>query len=228
MTTYYCPKCGHYATVNGMGEYKCQECGAVMVTILWSGIAKCYKQPHPDFDHIEGFYRDQYYIFDLVHDGQRSWYRLYIAPTSDKPDYNLEAGKFRKFFTRVEDIDELDKLEDDVLFPGKCIQMPIEGGWMINAISRQFIHAYRAKYGVAWVGIINRSGTSRKWIEKYDGGMVYNFAYSFVLPQNDAELVQLLQDREDAPYTGTSADWERLKLIEKRIYDIGGRYLHWV
>lgn len=55
-----------------------------------------------------------------------------------------------------------------------------------------------------------------------------NFQASFAVPFQDTILVSLLKEREEAPYTGSKEDMERIERITDRIIRIGGIFLNWV
>jgi hypothetical protein len=82
-----------------------------------------------------------------------------------------------------------------------------------------------------YLGNVNLYGDDRKKpvvFRKYpDGETVYNFGESFVVPTDDAELRRLIEERDQAEYTGTQADYERVTAIHDRLEAIGGHNLHW-
>lgn len=62
---------------------------------------------------------------------------------------------------------------------------------------------------------------------KWDGGLVYNFGSSFVLPRYDAEFERLLVERNTAEYTTTTEDYRRIQAIYKRAEEVGAEILIW-
>lgn len=120
----------------------------------------------------------------------------------------------------------------------KVVQSAREnGGWpgeadeKVNNANRRVIKAMAEAHGEAWLGKINLYGEERHgghpimW--KWDGGMVYNFDAALVAPAYDEELVRLIKERDDAEYTGTKADAERVDKIQARLDEIGGVHLFW-
>jgi hypothetical protein len=105
----------------------------------------------------------------------------------------------------------------------------------INNASRRVIEAMQEEHGEAWLGQINLSegdrvkngGKPEAAMWKWDGGLVYNFGCSFVLPRFDAELLRLILERDVAPYTGTREDSGRVTKILERVREVGGRTLAW-
>lgn len=104
---------------------------------------------------------------------------------------------------------------------------PVESDFSINDIQREKIKAYYQQHPQMYVGEINRTERVGSPLEQYVSQKVYNFQYDFIIPQHDAELQNLLTDREISPYTGTKEDAERLDKIYVRVKTIGGLYLYW-
>lgn len=103
-----------------------------------------------------------------------------------------------------------------------------EADFSINDIQREKITAYQKQHPNMHVGLINRHDRTRNFLQKYAGEKVYNFGWDFIIPQHDTELLKLLLAREQAAYTGTKEDVERLKPIWAKIEQLGGLYLLWV
>ncbi len=103
-----------------------------------------------------------------------------------------------------------------------------EADFSINDIQRDKVQAYWKLHPDTHVGLVNRYDRKRNFLQKYNGEKVLNFEWEFIIPQHDAELLRLLQVREQATYTGTKADVERLTPIWARIEQLGGLYLIWV
>ncbi len=101
-----------------------------------------------------------------------------------------------------------------------------------NKYSRSIIRAFRHEHGSAWLGNVNLYGDNRgkrdAILTEYTRGMVYNFQYSFIIPEYNQELEQLILDRDNAPYTGTKADCVRIDTIFAKIEALNGKHLHWV
>ncbi len=103
-----------------------------------------------------------------------------------------------------------------------------EADFSINDIQRDKVQAYWKLHPDAHIGLVNRYDRKRNFLQKYNGEKVLNFEWEFIIPQHDTELLKLLLAREQATYTGTQADVERLKPIWARIEQLGGLYLIWV
>lgn len=104
---------------------------------------------------------------------------------------------------------------------------PIEND--LNDHTRNLIAAYAQEHGECWLGKVNLYAEDRgkpcQW--KWDGGLVYNFGASYVIPHQDAELERLVLERDAAPYTGTKDDYARIACIFDRIAAVGGYSLTW-
>ena len=101
----------------------------------------------------------------------------------------------------------------------------------LNDKTRQLIAAYAEQHGQAWLGNINLYGDDRGKAEKILFPLdqfVCNFAAAFIVPAYDQELVDLIYERDIAPYTGTKDDSQRIDVIFNRIDALGGLSLHWV
>lgn len=100
-----------------------------------------------------------------------------------------------------------------------------------NKLSRKIVKAYMESHPDCVVGIVNkyREDEPKPWMfkprEEYPH--VFNFECSFVLPQYDEKLEQMLEERRTATYTGTGDDLTRILAIEQRIYKLGGEWLIW-
>jgi len=101
-----------------------------------------------------------------------------------------------------------------------------------NDVTRDIIAAFREQHGQCWLGKINLYGDERKHtgeiLKQYLGGIVYTFSCSFIAPLYDQTLVDLIHQRDIAPYTGTKKDMARINEISDRIDAIGGQFVHWV
>ena len=95
-----------------------------------------------------------------------------------------------------------------------------------NAKQRRTI----ADMGVgSWLGKINlyNDDDRAQIMWAWDGGIVYTFGPSFVVPKYDAELEQMIRDRDASPYTGTRDDAVLVDAIFDRLYALGGKSLIW-
>ena len=101
-----------------------------------------------------------------------------------------------------------------------------------NMITVRKIEAFFRKHGTGWLGRINRysQDKDKPYLENYVPGETgtYNYSFTYAIPQYDEQLVQLIQGREHAEYTGTKEDGERIDVIFARIAELGGIHLHWV
>ena len=95
-----------------------------------------------------------------------------------------------------------------------------------NDLSRAKIQAFLEEHGEAWLGCVNTYG-QRPILVQYTGQLVYNFQYTFVIPHFSAQLVDMLVEREDTPYTSVATDRVLVDAICDRIEELGGVHLHW-
>lgn len=96
-----------------------------------------------------------------------------------------------------------------------------------NDRQRTRLAAYRAEHGRAWIGRVNIYPPARAELVEITGQMVHNFAADFMVPKPDPALLRLIIERDEAPYTGTAEDGQRLDAIFARIEELGGRLLTW-
>ena len=110
---------------------------------------------------------------------------------------------------------------------------PSEFDTHFNDMSRKVISAMRADHGEVWAYKINlyekdrghKGGICRK-IE--EGETPLNFSCSFVAPVRDETIIDMIYDRDVAPYTGTAGDYKKVEAITNRVDEIGGTHLVWV
>ena len=121
--------------------------------------------------------------------------------------------------------------------------MTSEFDMSINDISRDKADAmYRENNRVCYLGKINLYGNERKKefkLVKYtpekkhetltedERSFIYNFEFAFCLPVYDAELERMINDRDNAPYNGTSQDSVLVGKIMDRITVLKGVNLFW-
>jgi hypothetical protein len=99
----------------------------------------------------------------------------------------------------------------------------------LNDLQRDLIAAYAREHGHAWLGKVNlyKEDKGRPVMWEWDGAIVLNFGARFVVPCFSLELVTMILERANAEYTGTAADYERVKAIHARIHEMGGELLIW-
>lgn len=104
-----------------------------------------------------------------------------------------------------------------------------ENNVSVNNSSRRCIQKMHDHYGQCWIGKTNRKREDTDVpMRKYDPlVMVHNFDVDFVVPQFDQPLCDLLTERQNAPYTNTTDDLERIKAINARIEELNGIHLIW-
>lgn len=129
--------------------------------------------------------------------------------------------------TVKEKVEELNKQLLRFYDPAWELDLP-ESDNGINGASRAII-AEMGKAGAAWLGNVNLYEKTRNkpilW--EWDRGMVYNSGAAFVVPAYDAELEQMIRERDDALYTGTKDDAPRVQAILDRVEGLGGVSLIW-
>lgn len=106
-----------------------------------------------------------------------------------------------------------------------CLPEADEG---INGATRALVRAMADEVGGAWLGRINlyKSDKETRVMWKWDGDLP-TFGAAFVAPHYDETLVRLIRERDEAKYTGTAEDGERIEAIIRRLAEIGGECLHW-
>jgi len=99
----------------------------------------------------------------------------------------------------------------------------------LNERSGLLVEAYRNEHGEAWLGKINlyENDRGKPVMWQWDGSPVSAFVAVFVAPRYDAELVQMVTERDAAPYTGTRDDSVLVDRIFERLDAIGARSLIW-
>ena len=99
----------------------------------------------------------------------------------------------------------------------------------LNERSGLLVEAYRNEHGEAWLGKINlyENDRGKPVMWQWDGSPVSAFVAVFVAPRYDAELVQMVEERDAAPYTGTRVDSVLVDRIFERLDAIGARSLIW-
>lgn len=113
---------------------------------------------------------------------------------------------------------------------------PVEADGSLNNSARRLVAAMFDEKGEAWLGHVNLHGDARfkagatdhsKAYWKWDQGMVYNFGADFVVPVFDQVLLDLIRERDLAPYTSVADDVPRVVAIHDRVAAIGGTLLSW-
>ena len=99
---------------------------------------------------------------------------------------------------------------------------------VINDTNRALIEAVHVHEGEAWLGKVNLyDDDGKQWRFDY-GATVWNCSADYVLPERNQEIEDMVIARDNAPYTGTKDDYERVKAIHEAIEEAGGYLLHWV
>lgn len=99
----------------------------------------------------------------------------------------------------------------------------------VNAYSRAKVRAYKRKWGNAWLGKINLYGEERAKqtsFYQYKKGMIYNFQFDFVIPEDDEKLAKLIWERNQT-FTTTKEDARLIDEIFDRITELKGIFLRW-
>jgi len=102
----------------------------------------------------------------------------------------------------------------------------------LNCVTRQKIDAFADVHdnNKCYLGKVNRysEDEGKPGLVPYDGQLVYNFEYGFMIPVYDAKLINLIMDRDEAEYTGTKEDFVIIGAIMDRIQELNGINLFWV
>lgn len=96
-----------------------------------------------------------------------------------------------------------------------------------NDAQRTRLAAYRAEHGRVWIGKVNIYPPARAELSEYTGQMVHNFEADYAVPKPDPDLLRLIIERDEAPYTSTTDDGPRIDAIFARIAELGGLLLTW-
>ena len=104
--------------------------------------------------------------------------------------------------------------------------------YSINDISRAMVHSFYKKHGQCFLGKINLYDEDRKNLRvelvPYEGQLIYNFEYSFILPCYDEKIIGLIREHNTKKETFNSQEiMDRIVQIIKRIYDLQGTSLVW-
>ena len=96
-----------------------------------------------------------------------------------------------------------------------------------NERTRAHLAAYLAGHSRVWIGKINIHPPAHAELVAYTGQMVHNFEADFAVPKPDPELLRLIIERAESPYTSTTADGPRIDEIFAHIEELGGLILTW-
>lgn len=98
----------------------------------------------------------------------------------------------------------------------------------LNNASRRVVSAMEETYGAAWLGHIERSGRKNgNALWRWNGFPVLNFEATFVVPVEDARLLELIEERNEAKYEGVKKDAVRVNAIFARVMELSGTILVW-
>jgi|GEM_PF-611132 len=121
---------------------------------------------------------------------------------------------------------EINERENDLFRAYNC-NIP-EACDDLNNLQREKIEAIFKHHGTAFLGKVNFYGDERENLApdrvftKHDGGLVYNFAASFVIPCEDAELAEMVMK-----WNKNSASADIIDKITERVEVLGGANLTW-
>lgn len=112
------------------------------------------------------------------------------------------------------------------LFTGESVEQDLDE---INDLTRKELDKFAQSYENVFLGKINlyNDDTGDVWAYRWDTDMVYNFGADFAVPTADPQLMQMIKDRANAPYTGTGADYPLVTAIIERVKEVGGILLLW-
>lgn len=112
-----------------------------------------------------------------------------------------------------------------------------EYGWIheandeVNDASRHLIAMAHQEWGQVYLIHVNLYGADRGKREaicqQWAGELVYNFGCDAIAPTADEVLIDLIFERDRAPYEGPKKDYERVTAIHDRLKEIGGHHLFW-
>jgi hypothetical protein len=137
---------------------------------------------------------------------------------------------------RVAALSGLDRLKEaQSLYDALVVRKRREGGGSfreadgeLNDATRELIDEFKLAHGSAFLVKVNRYNAAERAespIRRWDGGLVYTFGASIIVPVFDAELERLLLEREAA--ATHKGDYARLQAIYARVGVLGGTPLFW-
>lgn len=100
----------------------------------------------------------------------------------------------------------------------------------LNHDTRQKLKEFYLQNGSAWLGNINLypERSVEDSFKDWDGvERIFNFSYSFAVPQRDEILYTLIVNRSTAKYEGTEKDSRLIAEIFNRIAELKGIHLIW-
>lgn len=124
--------------------------------------------------------------------------------------------------------------KDEIKFQNDFLRVQFNGDMVedrlddFNSITRRELEHYVETHQETWVGKINLYGNDTADLVKLGpGDFIYNFQYNYAVPFNDECLRLMVDQRKEAPYTGTQQDLVFIEAIINRIYQINGILLNW-
>lgn len=100
----------------------------------------------------------------------------------------------------------------------------------LNASTRRELKEFYQKHGGAWLGNVNlyKERKIEDSFKVWDGKeQIYNYEFSFALPQYSKEVYELVIARKNTHYEGTAKDAILVGAIHEKISELGGVYLFW-
>ena len=102
----------------------------------------------------------------------------------------------------------------------------------INDISRAVVIKYKEKYDKCFLGKINHYDCDRKnpnlKLVECVGQDITNFEYGFILPCNDDEVTEMINEYNKEKETINPAEiMEQIEKITQRVVALGGDFLIW-
>ena len=114
-------------------------------------------------------------------------------------------------------LEELNNIEFELVKSlGGYINITEFDQW-INDVQIAKIKAFARQNKECWLGSIKRDKVA---LTRYEGQQIYNFQYTFIVPSNDIDLINLINNY--------NMRYEMLNKIIDKVYELEGCSLFWV
>jgi len=129
-------------------------------------------------------------------------------------------------------LEELDFLTIEYIKRHRDLGGSSEFDTSINDISRAKIDKFKEVNGKCYLGNINHYDIDRRnpdiKLVEYEGQLIYNFQYSFVIPCEDETVIWLINEynREKKEFDCRLL-MKEIEEINNRIEELGGEFLFW-
>ena len=122
-------------------------------------------------------------------------------------------------------LEQVRTIENDYIRQCGGVWNITEGYWKQNTISRNKVRALKSQYGTCFIGDINKRDNVPV-LREYKRGMIYNFGCCFAIPEYNQELVDMIEQYNNKPYS--SELMKDIENITDKVNELGGVLLNWV